>query len=527
MQNKQKFLWQGFLMTGVSLLLRFVGVSTQIIIAGKIGAEGVGISALISGVGAFAVTLALSGIQPGCIRLMAEHLGRKDIAGARKTLTCSILHALLFGSLSGLLLFFGADAIVRLWIRDSRALTSLRILAITLPFISLSSCLGGYFVAVRRVYKSACAQIVGEVLRVTFTLLLLERMVGQGLPAALVALALGNAISDVFCAGILSLLCLIDRRIHLTERSPLRGHLFDFSIIKKLLSITLPIALTTYARSGLVTLEHSLIPRGLQQFGMDHSSALAAYGVIQSMALPVLLFPCALLWSFAGLLVPEVTESHVQKDTTRIRFMMQRVFSLTLFFAIGTSGIMIAFSDILGSVLYQNSEVSHIIRLLSPLIPVMYLDSATDAMLKGLGQQVYCMKVNIIDSLLSVILVLILIPRMGIYGYILTIYITELMNAALSIVRLLDIGNLKPPIISWVAKPLLCIIGATCVGRLLYTAFSGRWATSERVGNLTILLFVVIFLYALLLFFTGAIKKPDLVWLGSFFKKEKNSHVPQ
>jgi stage V sporulation protein B len=260
---------------------------------------------------------------------------------------------------------------------------------------------------------------------------------------------------------------------------------------------------------------------------MDHSSALAAYGVVQSMALPVLLFPCALLWSFAGLLVPEVTESHVQKDMTRIRFMMQRVFSLTLFFAIGTSGIMIAFSDILGSILYQNTEVSHIIRLLSPLIPIMYIDSATDAMLKGLGQQVYCMKVNIVDSLLSVVFVLILIPRMGIYGYILTIYITELMNASLSIVRLLDIGKLKPPVISWVIKPLLCIIGATCVGRLLYTAFPGTWMKSNRAENLIVLLFVVICLYALLLFFTRAIKKTELVWLSSFFKKEKNSHVTQ
>ncbi len=516
MENKRRFLWQGLLMTGVSLLLRSVGVSAQIIIAAKIGAEAVGISALIGGIGGFAVTLALSGIQPGCIRLVSQAIGKKDYLSARRALFCSVLHALLFGGLAGALLLIGAGPIGKIWIADERVIPSLRILALTLPCIALSSCISGYFIAVRKVYKSAFVQVIEEFLRIGFTIILLNRMVSKGVESALSALALSNAIADIFCAAVLSLLCIYDRK-YLSKNIENSLSPPCAATFKQLLSITVPIAIAAYVRSGLITLEHSLIPRGLQTFGMDHGASLAAYGIVQSMALPVILFPCALLWSFAGLLVPELTEAHVRGEKVRIRFIMHRVFSLTLFFAIGASGIMIAFSDELGRILYQNMEAARMIRLLAPLIPVMYLDSATDAMLKGLGQQVYSMKVNIADALISVVLVWFLLPIFGIYGYVITIYVTELINAALSILRLINLGEMRPPLTSWIIKPLGSIVGATCLTRLLYHWLINNAANFSVSTHFAFLVVIVLFLYVSFLLLLGALGRQDIQWMKSFF----------
>ena len=107
-------------------------------------------------------------------------------------------------------------------------------------------------------------------------------------------------------------------------------------------------------------------------------------------------------------------------------------------------------------VIYDDSEAAQYIRLLAPLVPIMYLDTTTDAMLKGLGQQVWSMIINIADALISVILVYLLIPQMGITGYILTVYIAELFNAVCSIVRLLTVSKMRPRVIKWVIKPLFC-----------------------------------------------------------------------
>ena len=75
MTNKSRYFWQAVLLTGISFLLRSVGVGVQIYVSSKIGTQAVGISSLIGSVGGFAVTLALSGIQLGCTRLVSQGLG--------------------------------------------------------------------------------------------------------------------------------------------------------------------------------------------------------------------------------------------------------------------------------------------------------------------------------------------------------------------------------------------------------------------------------------------------------------------
>ena len=131
---------------------------------------------------------------------------------------------------------------------------------------------------------------------------------------------------------------------------------------------------------------------------------------------------------------------------------------MALIFSIGVSGIMCFFSYELGRVIYPETDAGRYIRMIAPLIPVMYLDTAVDAMLKGFGEQVYSMVVNIIDSSLSILLVLILIPAFGLEGYIMTIYFAELINAALSITRLLSVSKIKPRLISRVFIPLAAVV---------------------------------------------------------------------
>ena len=147
------------------------------------------------------------------------------------------------------------------------------------------------------------------------------------------------------------------------------------------------------------------------------------------------------------------------------------VFDTALTYAIGTAGIMMFFAFELGDVIYPATDAGQYIRMIAPLIPVMYLDTATDALLKGLGEQVYTMGVNIVDSFLSVILVIVLLPRLGIVGYIVTVYFTELINAALSISRLLCISGARPSVKNIIVKSLICIILSAYISRCVSEMF--------------------------------------------------------
>ena len=92
----------------------------------------------------------------------------------------------------------------------------------------------------------------------------------------------------------------------------------------------------------------------------------------------------------------------------------------------------------------------------------MYLDSAVDAMLKGLGAQLDSMRINVIDAATSFVLVLILVPRFGIGGSIAVIYICEMLNDTLSIVRLLQITKARLRLTRIVLIPLASALWSLC-----------------------------------------------------------------
>ena len=231
-------------------------------------------------------------------------------------------------------------------------------------------------------------------------------------------------------------------------------------VLKRLLGISLPVAFSAYIRSALRTAEHILIPKGLKSYGASSDNSLALYGVIHGMVMPILLFPSSFLSAFSNLLIPEITECQKLKKNNQIKRIMKKVYSTTFVFSVGVCGIFWAFSRELGMAIYNSPDAASYIKLLAPLTVAMYIDSVTDAILKGIGEQVYSMRVNIVDSALSVLLTLILIPRYGIGGYIAVIFISELINTFLSLARLIYITDFKIHLTEWLIKPAFAVATA-------------------------------------------------------------------
>ena len=384
-------------------------------------------------------------------------------------------------------------------------------MALTLPLVSLCAAMNGYFTAVRRVVKNAISQISEQALKISLTVILLLHVFPSGIENACLALVIGASASETVSFLIMSIMFFFDERKHLTSKE----HEGDKSKIrKKLLGIALPVAFSTYIRSGLLTLEHMLIPIGLRKSGASKDKALASYGILNSMVFPVILFPSALISSFAGMSIPEISDCMARGHKKRIEYISKRVWQFSLIFSIGVSGILICFSSELGDVLYSNKDASLYIRLLAPLVPVMYLDSTTDALLKGLGEQVYSMNVNIIDALISVIAVYFTVPVFGIHGYIFVVILMELLNFSLSAIRMLNISGMKVKIFSWIVKPITCITVSTFIVRSLSSRFS--FFDSDWL-SLILHLTLSAFLYIIFILMFNVIDKEDRSWIKNVF----------
>ena len=501
MDRLKKFFANGILMTAVTLIIRYASVNFNIYISNKIGAVAMGVFTLVLSVYGFSLTVATSGISLATTKLVSEALGRYALKSnydilstVRRIMKKSILLATSISTFTAILLFLTAEPIGINLLRDSRTISSLQVLAFSLPAISLSSSLSGYFTAVRRVYKNAFVQTLSQGLKIYLCPLFLCQIASNDLESACVAIVIGITLSEIISFAIHALLYLYERKQYAGSH---RGNT-DKTLSKKLLPTTVPVALSAYVRSALVTVEHLLIPIGLEKSGTSRDISLAAYGTMHSVVFPLVLFPSALSSSFAGLLVPEISESHAANDQARIERIVSRVLKTVLIYSVGVSAIMICLCGELGQVLFQGTDAAVYIAMIAPLIPIMYLDTSVDSILKGLGYQLYSMVINIADASMSVFLVWLLLPRFGITGYIITVYFTEIVNAALSITKLLLVTKPKIKIFDWIAKPIISAIISTSATAFLLESFN--MSVQNRTGLfLHIAVISVLYLFILVI----------------------------
>jgi len=377
-----------------------------------------------------AAVFASSGLRYAVTRTVASQLAvtpHKAPSTMRKAIACSIT----LSAIASTALIAGAEYIAANWINEPMAALPLQAYAICLPFISLSNVFAGYFAASKKIFLAVISQAFAQTLSFVMSVVLIRAGSGS-LQSATVSLILASAIGE--CAGLLLSLIFYasirNRTVILTPGGqPLAKN-------AGIIAVAAPIAASLYVRSALSTLQHMLVPIGLRASGLGADAALAAIGVIHGMAFPVVMFPSVMITCASELLTPELTAAQMQGRDTKVKNMIRRILYLCFLYSAACAVLLFFGSDAIGRIMFHSEDAGYYIRLLSPLVLVMYMDMTSDGLLRGLGEQLYAMYVNIADSLVSVILVWLTLPIWGIHAYLFMIIFTEIANFALSFGRL-------------------------------------------------------------------------------------------
>ncbi|MDP4151875.1 MAG: oligosaccharide flippase family protein [Bacillota bacterium] len=446
------------IVSATSLIIRTVGISFQVYISNKIGPMGIGLFQLITSIYSFAITFSISGVRLATTRLVAEELGKNKRSQAKKALRICFTYASGFGITASVILFFSAGFIGKNLLNDLRTVSSLKILAFSLPLIAISSVLSGYFTAVRRVAKTAVVQIFEQLISIGVTIACFTVFSPNSIEGACIAIVIGSCAGELTSFLFLLLLFYFDvRRYQEIKRSS--------KLLSRMIKIAMPVALGAYISSGMRTVQQLLIPYGFKKSGASSESALSAYGTVNGMAMPVIMYPSVLFYTLSDLIVPELAECKVQGKTDRINSITTKLFNLGMIASLCIMSVFLFYSGELSSVIYNNNSTAYLMRILSPLVPLMYLDTLVDGVLKGIGEQVRTMYYNSFESFISVILIYFLLPRYALNGYIFTIIFARALNFSLSCNRLIKVTDFRISIKN-ILKSVFSIIGSfniTCL----------------------------------------------------------------
>ena len=518
---RQSYVKNAAILTATSLILRAAGMLFRIYIAGRIGAEGMGLHQLITTVYTMATTFATGGLSVAATRLCAQMMASDTRGGVRRAMRAALALALGMGIAVAAALFFGAHAASDWWLKDERAALSLRILAPSLPFMALSACLRGFFMALRKVGPNARAQLFEQAVRIAVVALCLDSASPYGAGAACAAVVLGNTVSEA-ASWVYMEICW-RRALRGLESEQETGHSrasprpsggemhgnHHRGLTRKLLAIVAPIWGSGALTGVLRAIENVMVPTCLTLYLQDRTAALGAYGALKGMAMPVIFFPFSFLATLSTLLLPEISEAHAQGRRGALRTLVERVLLLTLVLSILAGGLFTQFAKELGLWLYKSEEIGFYLTVLGPLMPLMYLESMVDGVLKGLGEQLSSFRYAAVDSFLRILLIALLVPRLGMKGFLFVMILSNLLTSLLNFARLLRVTEVPVRWMRWLVKPVASFLLAGTACRFILRPLADRFSFPLPVWTVAGALFTAL-IYALCIFLTGCMSVKDI-----------------
>ena len=462
---RPSYLKNAALLTGADVVLRLAGMGLRIWLANALGGEGMGLYQLVLAVYSLFVTLATSGVSVAATRLMAEELSRSR-AEARGMLLRLLGAALLLGSAAWAGQFGLAELAAAWWLGDVRAAGALRAAAFGLPWMAVSAVLRGFFIARRQVGPNVVSQLVEQTVRISAIWFALERGgaldVGGKCTAVLAATALSETVS-----ACLMLLFYRREAVSAFGAGPAR-HPMDPA--KRLWEILWPVEGGRCLASALHTAENMLVPACLTVYLLDaggRSAAVAQYGSLKGMALPLLTFPFGLLGSLSVLLMPEITQAHIRGEEKRLSALIDRMLRLTGYFSALAGAVFWVWGGPLAAALYDSAEAGFYLHLLGPAMPLMYFESMVDGAMKGMGEQKAAFRYSVWDSVLRIAGVVLLLPRFGMAGFLFVILLSSCYTCAANTGRLLAASRTAFRPFRWLGAPGLAGLLSAGAGMLL------------------------------------------------------------
>ena len=470
---RQSYLKNAALLTGADVVLRLAGLGLRIWLANALGGEGMGLYQLVLAVYSLFVTLATAGVSVAATRLMAEELSTPEHSGSARGMLRRLLAAgLALGFAAAAAQLATAGLAAKWWLGDVRAAGALQASALGMPWMAVSAVLRGFFLARRRVTPNVLSQLAEQAVRIALVVLALTRTAGADVGLRCTLVLASTAASEAVSSVLLLLFYRQEARRCFAGQKAVR----PADPGRRLWDILWPVEGGRVLSSALHTAENMLVPACLTVYlagAGGRTAALEQYGTLKGMALPLLTFPFGLLGSLATLLMPEITQAHIEGKNARLNTLLSRMLSLTGYFSMLAGVLFWVWGNTLAQLLYGSAEAGFYLQVLAPAMPLMYLESMVDGAMKGVGEQKAAFRYSVWDSIFRIAGVLLLLPRYGMKGFLAVILLSSLYTCTANTGHLLLSSGTRHAVRRWLGAPVLAALVAAGAGIGLSRLLSG------------------------------------------------------
>lgn len=411
--KKNLFIKSTLILILSGFLTKMLGFIIKVVYTRIIGEYGISLFTIATPTYSLLLTISTLAIPISISKLVSENKGRSI-----RILTSATFLILSINFLLILIIFLTKDFIATNLLKEPLASPILMAFALTLPFVSISAVLKGYFAGKQNMVPHATSNILEQIVRLIIIVTILPILMKKSVMYAVLGLILLTILSEI--SSIIVFLFFLPKHINYkTNLLPSKKH------TKDILNISLPTVSSRIIGNIGYFLEPIILTNLLLFSGYTNAYILREYGAYNAYSLALLTMPGFFIAAISTSLLPEISKFHGERNSSMVKRRIKQ--SLLFALLIGTffSFIIFTFRDKLLFTLYNTTNGSDYIKILAPFFVLFYLEGVLTSALQALGHAKITMNVTLWGVILKLLVMAILsLCHIGIYSLV----IAEIIN---------------------------------------------------------------------------------------------------
>lgn len=446
--------------TVFSTLEKLLSFVYRIILSRSIGAEGLGIYHICLSVFAVFLTAASSGIPVTVSRLIAKNNATGNQNGRHAVVSAGVVCTLMFTVPAALALFLARNLYAVLFPNKNCVYIFLWLMP-GLIITSIYAVMRGSFWGTKQFLPYSIIELLENAVMVACGCVLISFASSPmgGARAAVIAVLISYVFS--FIVSVSWYLIKGGRFVNPKKQ------------LKPLLSASLPITAMRTSTSLLNSVVAMFLPAFLATVcGYTKSEAVALYGIVCGMAVPMLFTPNSLIGSIAVVVAPEMSENFYAKRNELLKRDVEKTVRASVLIATVLIPVFFALGDDLGIFFFNNALSGTVLSRFSFMMLPMCLSIITTTMLNSMNFEVRTLIYFFIGAAGMLACILLLTSKLGINAYVVGLTVSFIITAALNL-RLL---HKQCPGINYLGYTVksVAVSGFSCLfGRLVLNLVAG------------------------------------------------------
>ena len=500
-----------------TFIVKVIGLFYKIPMMAYLGAEGMGYFNSAYDIYSLFFVISTTGIPVAISILVSENMAQRRMRNVKRIFTISIYILGAIGLIGTLAMGLFHRQLAQL-INNEGATLCILAISPTVLMICISSAVRGYFQGNQNMIPTAVSQVIEALCKLLLGLGFAIVAINKGYSTpkvaafAVMGLALGVAISLLFLV-----LYKLFYKIKV-DNSQISNDLEPKSLIlTKLLSIAIPITISSTILSLTKIIDMTMILRRLNDIGYTQEQSNALYGSYSTMAVSIYNLPATLISAIALPLVPLLVYAIESGDNEKEKSVISSSFKLASLVALPIGLGIAVFSEPILKLLFfsQEKEIEYTAPLLSLLGLSVFLSAmitVSNAVLQAyklVKKPIVSMTIGIAVKLIFAFL-LIGIPNVNIYGAPISTFISSVVIVSINLYFIVKQSGRIETVLNLFGKPFIASIVSMVIGIAVYVFLSDF--VVSRVLILPIIVLVGL-IYGLIALKIRAINQDDILML--------------